>query len=77
MGRREYQRAFVDFFEDQLVQKRYEWREVLEEFLYGGKQPLINGIISGREYTVVSLVSLFQSLDPAGEDGCAQASDHC
>jgi hypothetical protein len=45
-----YQRAFVDFFEDQLVQKKYDWKLVLKEFLYGGKHPLINGIVSGRKF---------------------------
>ena len=44
-----YQRAFVDFFEDQLVQKRYDWKLLLEEYLFQGKEPLINGMISGRK----------------------------
>jgi hypothetical protein len=43
-----YQRAFIDFFEDQLVSKRYDLRELLDEYLLGGKEPLINGMISGR-----------------------------
>lgn len=44
---RRYQRAFIDFFEDQLVSKRYDLKELLDEFLLGGKEPLINGLISG------------------------------
>lgn len=43
-----YQRAFVDFFEDQLVSTRYNLQELLDEYLFGGKEPLINGLISGR-----------------------------
>jgi hypothetical protein len=50
LGRREYQRAWVDFLEDQLVQFGYEWRELLDDFLYSGKQPLINNLIAGREF---------------------------
>lgn len=45
-----YQRAFVDFFEDQLVAKRYDWQALLDEFMFGGKEPLINSLISGRTY---------------------------
>lgn len=47
-----YQRAFVDFFEDQLVAKRYDWKALLEEYLFKGKQPLINGLISGRKHAL-------------------------
>ncbi len=45
-----YQRAFVDFFEDELVLGGYDWRKVLDEFLFKGKEPLINCVIAGREY---------------------------
>jgi hypothetical protein len=44
-----YQRAFVDFFEDQLVSKKYDWKLLLDEFLFGGKEPLINGLVAGCE----------------------------
>jgi len=44
-----YQRAFVDFFEDQLVSKRYDWKLLLDEFLFEGKEPLINGLVAGCE----------------------------
>jgi hypothetical protein len=46
-----YQRAFIDFFEDQLVSTRYNLDELLDEYLLGGKEPLINGLIAGRTYT--------------------------
>jgi hypothetical protein len=45
-----YQRAFIDFFEDQLVSNRYNLQELLDEYLLGGKEPLINGLVSGRKY---------------------------
>jgi len=45
-----YQRAFIDFFEDQLVSTRYNLDDLLEEYLFGGKEPLINGLIAGRKY---------------------------
>lgn len=50
-----YQRAFVDFFEDQLVLSRYDVEQVLEEYLLGGKHPLINGMISGLAHPLIHL----------------------
>jgi hypothetical protein len=49
LGDKRYQRAFVDFFEDELALKfGYDWKRVVEEYLFSGKQPLINGLIAGR-----------------------------
>lgn len=43
-----YQRAYLDFFEDRLVDFGYDWKKLLEYYLYEGKQPLINSFLSGR-----------------------------
>lgn len=49
LGEKKYQRAFVDFFEDELALKfGYDWSKVIEEYLFSGNQPLINGLIAGR-----------------------------
>ena len=48
--RREYQRAYVDFFEDQLVLVGYDWKQLLNRFLFEGKEPLFNNLISGRTF---------------------------
>ncbi|KAF2270476.1 hypothetical protein CC78DRAFT_611373 [Lojkania enalia] len=55
LGKREYQRAFVDFFEDQLVAKKYDWKALLNEYLFEGKEPLINGMISGLGHPLIHL----------------------
>lgn len=34
LGKREYQRAWVDFFEDQLVDHSYDWKQVASRFLF-------------------------------------------
>lgn len=44
-----YQRAFVDYFEDQLVQYGYDWKQLVHDYMFEGKEPLINSMISGRE----------------------------
>ena len=53
-----YQRAYVDFFEDQLVLNGYDWRRVLGEYLFTGKEPLINCMIAGRRWSFLILVLL-------------------
>lgn len=45
-----YQRAYLDFFEDELVLNGYNWKKVLEQYLLQGKEPLINNLISGRKF---------------------------
>lgn len=44
-----YERAFVDFFEDELVHHGYDWKAVANEFLFSGKEKLFNSLISGRK----------------------------
>lgn len=46
-----YARAYIDFFEDELVLNGYEWRKVVEKYLLSGKEPLINNLIAGREFS--------------------------
>lgn len=49
LGDKRYQRAYVDFYEDELALKfGYDWKKVAEEYLFSGKEPLINGLIAGR-----------------------------
>lgn len=49
LGDKRYQRAYVDFFEDALALKyAYNWKKVMEEYMFKGDEPLINGLIGGR-----------------------------
>lgn len=45
-----YQRAFVDYFEDELVRHAYEWKKVVNEYLFSGPEPMFNSIIADRAY---------------------------
>ncbi len=50
LGDKHYQRAYVDFFEDALVLKfSYDWKKVVAEYVFKGEEPLINGLIGGRQ----------------------------
>ena len=48
LGNPRYQRAYVDFFEDQLVLAGYDLEKILTKYLLDGKEPLINNLIAGR-----------------------------
>ncbi len=48
-----YQRAYIDFFEDQLVRYGYDWRKLLHDYLFEGEQPLINCVVAGRTCTPI------------------------
>ncbi|KAF2085698.1 hypothetical protein K490DRAFT_46313 [Saccharata proteae CBS 121410] len=61
LGKREYQRAFVDFFEDQLVLYSYDWRAMLHDYLFEGKEPLINSmIVGGLAHSLIHLGYAFE-----------------
>ena len=55
LGKREYQRAYLDFFEDQLVRHGYDWQALLSEYLLQGKEPLINNMIAGLGHPLIHL----------------------
>ncbi|KAI9740364.1 MAG: hypothetical protein M1834_004943 [Cirrosporium novae-zelandiae] len=55
LGDPQYQRAFVDFFEDQLVRQRYDWKKVVEEYLFSGDEPLINCLVAGLGHPLIHL----------------------
>jgi Questin oxidase-like len=51
LGDRRYERAYVDFFEDELALKfGYDWKRVADEYLFSGEYPLVNCVITGREF---------------------------
>ncbi|KAI1634942.1 hypothetical protein F4809DRAFT_616241 [Biscogniauxia mediterranea] len=61
LGDRRYQRAYVDFFEDALVMKHnYHWKKVVEEYMYGGDEPLVNSLISGLGHPLIHLGYAFE-----------------
>ncbi|KAL9005782.1 MAG: hypothetical protein Q9188_001448 [Gyalolechia gomerana] len=55
LGNPKYQRAYLDFFEDELVLNGYDWHKVLDKYLLKGKEPLINNLISGLGHPLIHL----------------------
>ncbi|KAL4870837.1 hypothetical protein BDV12DRAFT_165326 [Aspergillus spectabilis] len=59
-GKREYQRAYVDFFEDELVRYGYDWKKVVFEYLFSGKEPLFNALTSDLGHPLIHLSYAFE-----------------
>lgn len=38
----------MDFFEDELVRHGYDWKQVLADYLFSGKEPLFNSLVDDR-----------------------------
>ncbi|OJD12151.1 hypothetical protein AJ78_07208 [Emergomyces pasteurianus Ep9510] len=55
LGKPEYQRAYLDFFEDELIHHSYDWKKVAEIYLYSGKKPLINCLVAGLGHPLIHL----------------------
>ncbi|KID90039.1 MGS207 protein [Metarhizium guizhouense ARSEF 977] len=56
LGDRHYQRAYVDFFEDKLAMEyAYDWKKVVEHFLFSSEKPLVHGLICGLGHPLIQL----------------------
>lgn len=53
LGDENYQRAFLDFFEDELVREGYDWKKVLMGYMLDGEGPLLNSLISGLAHPLI------------------------
>jgi hypothetical protein len=48
-GQKEYTLAFTKFFDDEIAKAGGDWRSVVQEHLFSGKEPLVNGMCGGRK----------------------------
>ncbi|EXJ53864.1 hypothetical protein A1O7_09200 [Cladophialophora yegresii CBS 114405] len=62
LGQRNYQRAWVDFFEDQLVLHGYEWKRVVAKFLFergpkgsATEEPMFSCLTAGLAHPLIHL----------------------
>jgi len=61
LGDRRFQRAFVDFFEDALAMRHaYDWKKVVQEYMFEGEEPLVNGLIGGLGHPLIHLGYAFE-----------------
>ncbi|KAL7266833.1 hypothetical protein RUND412_010605 [Rhizina undulata] len=60
LGDRRYQRAYVDFFEDEMVRFNYDWKKVVLEYTLQGPEPLINAAVCGLGHPLIHLGYAFE-----------------
>ncbi|EPS26686.1 hypothetical protein PDE_01624 [Penicillium oxalicum 114-2] len=60
LGRREYQKAFVDFFEDEMVRLGYDWQQVVGEYLFSGEEPMFNSIMADLGHPLIHLAYAYE-----------------
>ncbi|CAI7574409.1 unnamed protein product [Penicillium glandicola] len=60
LGCRGFDRAFVDFFEDEMVQKSYDWKEVMVEYMFTGKEPMFDSIMASLGLPLIHLAYAFE-----------------
>ncbi|KAH0608095.1 uncharacterized protein H6S33_002147 [Morchella sextelata] len=60
LSMREYQRAFLDFFEDELVRFGYDWKAVVTEYMLKGPEPMLFGGIGGLGHPLIHLGYAFE-----------------
>lgn len=41
--------AFVDLFDEETQSNGGDWKKVVNKYLFSGNEPLVNGILGGRE----------------------------
>ena len=62
-----YARAYLDFFEDEVVRSNYDWKRVVQRYVVEGDEPLLSGMISGGGPTMYySSDESVPSVDPFG-----------
>ncbi|EXJ66450.1 uncharacterized protein A1O5_10602 [Cladophialophora psammophila CBS 110553] len=55
LGNKEYTVAYVDFFDDEVRKNGGDWEKVVQEYLYSGAEPLINGFCGGLAHPFIHL----------------------
>ncbi|KAH7163176.1 hypothetical protein B0J13DRAFT_538010 [Dactylonectria estremocensis] len=60
-GDRRYQRAYVDFFEERMAMRfSYDWKQVINHFLFLGDEPLVHGLIGGLGHSLIHLATAYE-----------------
>jgi len=60
LGRRDLQRSFFNFFEDELMRNQYDWKKVCRKYLLEGKEPLVNSLVADAAHPLIHLGYAFE-----------------
>ncbi|KAJ5632903.1 hypothetical protein N7490_009242 [Penicillium lividum] len=59
-GLSRYEKAFVDYYEDELVRLSYDWKEVINQYLFSGEQPIFNSILADLGHPLIHLAYAYE-----------------
>ncbi|KAJ5970931.1 uncharacterized protein N7479_000849 [Penicillium vulpinum] len=60
LGCRKFDRAFVDLFEDEMVNLSYDWKEAVAEYLFTDKDPMFDSIMASLGLPLIHLAYAFE-----------------
>ncbi|RHZ54899.1 uncharacterized protein CDV56_107610 [Aspergillus thermomutatus] len=60
LTRKEYTVAYQEFFDKEVEKKQGDWGKVLEEYLYSGPAPLVNGYTGGLGHPFIHLAYAYE-----------------
>ncbi|KAI2817079.1 hypothetical protein CBS115989_6234 [Aspergillus niger] len=60
LAQKQYTVAYQDFFDREVEERQGDWGKVLEEYLYTGPQPLINGCTGGLGHSLIHLAYAYE-----------------
>ncbi|KAJ1713255.1 hypothetical protein NYO67_4587 [Aspergillus flavus] len=55
LGKKEYERAFLKFFQNEVEREGGDWNKVAADYLFSGEQPLINSVLAGAGHALIHL----------------------
>ncbi|KAJ5413827.1 hypothetical protein N7509_000454 [Penicillium cosmopolitanum] len=59
-----YTVAYVDFFDNQVKINNGDWKAVLQQYLFSGAEPLINGLVGGLGHPFIHLAYVWELQSP-------------
>ncbi|WYZ35412.1 hypothetical protein EsH8_X_000059 [Colletotrichum jinshuiense] len=60
LGRKQYTTAYADFFDDEVEKNGGDWMIVVENYMFSGQQPVINGFSGGLGHPFIHLAYAFE-----------------
>lgn len=66
LGKTEYQRAYLDHFEDRLAGLGYDWKALVDEVYTTGDQPLVHNAMSGCKCVLACHGNISRLTSPVG-----------
>ncbi|KAJ5376640.1 hypothetical protein N7509_013526 [Penicillium cosmopolitanum] len=64
LGQKSYTVAYVDFFDSEVKMNNGDWKAVLQQYLFSGAEPLVNGLVGGLGHPFIHLAYAWELQSP-------------